>query len=114
MVTADDMTIEIDQLKEFLPVFVPSIVEATLTTCTAAALLRPVTDAEVDRVADKIAQAVTDYVSKTVDELNESGAGISDELASDYAEKLFYTIFETAWTLTQQAMEEIRQRTGIL
>ena len=108
------MTIEIDKLKEFLPVFVPSIVEATLTTCTAAALLRPVTDAEVDRVADNIAQAAIEYVSKTVDELNESGAGISDERASEYAERLFYMILETAWTLTQQATEEIRQRTGIL
>ena len=108
------MTIDIEQLTEFLPVFVPSIVEATLTTCTAAALLRPVTDAEVDRVADKIAQAACDYVGKTVENLNEAGAGISDEQASECAEKLFYMLLEIAWTLTQQATEEISNRIGSL
>lgn len=103
------MEIDISQLEEFLPVFVPSIVEATMATCEASALLRELSEAEVIELTEKVSAEAITYIEKTAERLKTQGAQISDALASKMAKSLYDRIFENAWALIQRAEEEMKK-----
>ena len=104
------MKIDIAKLEEFIPVFVPLIVDAAMSTCEAAALCRPLTEKEIHEIADKVASGTIEYVTDVVNELNKMGAEISDNTASEIAEKAYHRVFENAWVLIQKVTEEIKNR----
>lgn len=103
------MEIDISLLEEFLPVFVPSIVEATMATCEASALLRELSEAEVIELTEKVSAEAITYIEKTAERLKTQGAQISDALASKMAKSLYDRIFENAWALIQRAEEEMKK-----
>ena len=104
------MKIDVDELTAFLPVFVPALVTATLTSCEAAVLQRELTSAEIAEITDKVNDAVIDYVESMRRRLADKGETISASECEALAGEIQAEIFINAWALIQRVTEEIKSR----
>jgi len=104
------MKIDIDEMTEFLPVFVPALVTAALASCEAAVLQRELTRAEIAEITDKVNGAVNDYVRSMRRRMENKGVKISAAECETLAGEIQAEIFINAWALIQRVTEEIKSR----
>lgn len=101
------MKIDIEDLERFLPIFVPAIVTATLSTLEAATLGRFLTNAEIDEIAVAVKDACRRYAVQTAKRIEDQGGSMPYEEYIDTIEEMNTRIFENAWTLIQRVTDEI-------
>ena len=88
-------------LTEALRLFVPMIVNTAMRSIEAYALLRELTDNEIDMIMNEIDPAVYGFVDalETHPEINKE----------ELSEELRQSIYENAWTLIQAVTAELKE-----
>lgn len=104
------MRIDFSNITEFLPVFVPAIVTATLASCEAGALQRELTDSELNQIMNGVAAAVTEYMDKFAAKMRRQGTPLSKDKYNIILKEIQSSIYENAWALIQLVNEELKKR----
>ena len=104
------MKIDIRAINEFLPLYVPAIVTATMATCEACALGRQLTPAEIDELSEKIAEKTYLFMREYATQLKANGADISDDEYNEMYQDIYESIFVNASLMIERAAEEMKKR----
>lgn len=94
-------------MAEYLSVFVPAVVSLTMATCEAGALLRELSDSEINEIMLKLDKATERYMEKYQRRMMAKGTTLSKADFAAVKDRIQMTIYENAWLLIQQVTEEL-------
>lgn len=92
-----------EDINSLLIEFIPVIVKATLTVTTANALLREVSDTEIQLVYDEMSEVVERVIEKI-----KKRHDVDD--IEDLAEEIQVELMESTWLLIQKVCDELKAK----